>query len=333
MPTPPPPPHTHTRGGACACPQELGSQSGLGPVPCPARTCGGDGVPPVLHGPHSTTRRRPGADQGVGPQGARRGAAGGAPYSLPMGGACPVRGIAFIEGCHTRCTVHAGPCGSRRGGHWGRQQCGLIVGVGEKGGRGRRRDVLDRPYAAGGGGVTPPAPPPPPPPPPLPMFEADSQHFASAPSVPRALRIKIFGPPLAGTIGGPWEEGGPSHPPPPPPSNTSLAGGGVPYLGQGPPPPPYTHLRGSQRRLRGNRRRLALSGAGGTLIQGLLPEVAAYDHSATGASGSCGFTASSLQWTSSGWQSTAAGGPGRFRTKKKKKTKPKPTLQGHPRRS
>ena len=41
------------------------------------------------------------------------------------------------------------------------------------------------------------------------------------------LSLKIFGPPLAGTIEGPWEGGGsqPTPPPPPPrlPSNTSLA--------------------------------------------------------------------------------------------------------------
>ena len=49
-------------------------------------------------------------------------------------------------------------------------------------------------------------PPPPaqtPPPPPLPMFEADSQN----------LLLKLFGPPLAGTIRAPWEEGGPRQAP------------------------------------------------------------------------------------------------------------------------
>ena len=63
---------------------------------------------------------------------------------------------------------------------------------------------------------------PPPPPPPLPMFEADSQNFASAPS---DSSLKIFGPPSVGTIGGPKEEGCPSQPPPPPSSDS-------------PPPPP-----------------------------------------------------------------------------------------------
>ena len=54
---------------------------------------------------------------------------------------------------------------------------------------------------AGGGGVPPP--PDPPPPPPLPMVEADSQTFASAPSVPRGLK---------GTLGG--GGGVPANPPP-----------------------------------------------------------------------------------------------------------------------
>ena len=45
------------------------------------------------------------------------------------------------------------------------------------------------------------------------MFEANSQKFASA---PRGFKLeKNFGPPSAGTAGGPWEEGGPSQPPPP----------------------------------------------------------------------------------------------------------------------
>ena len=72
-------------------------------------------------------------------------------------------------------------------------------------------------------------PPPPlrPPPPPLPMFEADSQNFASAPSVPRGFTLQNFRPPFGGghrgILGG---GGGPSQPPPPspPPSNTSLGG-------------------------------------------------------------------------------------------------------------
>ena len=59
---------------------------------------------------------------------------------------------------------------------------------------------LQRLYTAGGGGVPPltppyfppPGPPPPLPPPPLPMFGAK-----------RIYASKIFGPPSAGTIGGP----------------------------------------------------------------------------------------------------------------------------------
>ena len=41
------------------------------------------------------------------------------------------------------------------------------------------------------------------------------------------LRFKNFGPPSAGTIGGPWEEGGPSQPPPLP----------IPRPCANPPPP------------------------------------------------------------------------------------------------
>ena len=50
------------------------------------------------------------------------------------------------------------------------------------------RGVLERPCTAGGWGVPPLPDPLPPPPPPLPMFEADSQSFASAPSVPRGFK-------------------------------------------------------------------------------------------------------------------------------------------------
>ena len=65
----------------------------------------------------------------------------------------------------------------------------------------RRSDVVERPYTVGGGGATlPPSPPPP-----LPMCEADSQILN--------LSFKNFGPPSAGTKGGPWEEEGPSQPP------------------------------------------------------------------------------------------------------------------------
>ena len=69
-------------------------------------------------------------------------------------------------------------------------------------------DVFEWPYTAGGA--------PPPPPPPLPMFEADSQNFASAPSVPRGFTLQNFRPAFGGdhrgTLGG-WG----SQPTPPPP--------------------------------------------------------------------------------------------------------------------
>ena len=96
------------------------------------------------------------------------------------------------------------------------------------------RDVLEWPYTVGGGGRTPPRPPPPPP---LPMFEADSQNFASAPLAPRGCKFEFLGPPSAGPIGGPKEEGCPGQPAPPfrPP----------PFLVhpcRPPPPPPPQRL-------------------------------------------------------------------------------------------
>ena len=98
--------------------------------------------------------------------------------------------------------------------------------------------MLERPYNVGGGRVPPPldpppAPPPPPrdptpPHPPLPMFEADSQNFASAPSVPRGFKLKHLWPAFGGGRRRTREERGPPtvpppfQTPPPPPSNTSL---------------------------------------------------------------------------------------------------------------
>ena len=101
-------------------------------------------------------------------------------------------------------------------------------------------DVLERPYTAGGGGVPPLTPPSslpldplPPLPPPLVMFEADSQSFASAPSVPRGFELHIFRPSfggdLKGTIGG-----GRVRPNPPPPL--------CPFRPPPPPPPPLLIL-------------------------------------------------------------------------------------------
>ena len=51
-------------------------------------------------------------------------------------------------------------------------------------------DVLYRPYTVGEGFPTPLDPPPPSPL--LPMFEADSQNFASVPSVPRGFKLQNF---------------------------------------------------------------------------------------------------------------------------------------------
>ena len=148
-------------------------------------------------------------------------------------------------------------------------------GSGSGGGGGG--DVLERPYTAGEGGVPPPLPPlpplrwrervpgkgsewrsanrrrplqtrtihrgdmpTPPPPPGLLPFQCSRltakillRHLRRQ----EDLRLKTFDPLSAGTIGGPWEEGGPSQPPPPllililirsppPPSNSSLLGGG-----------------------------------------------------------------------------------------------------------
>ena len=78
-------------------------------------------------------------------------------------------------------------------------------------------------------GAYPPLDPPPPRPPfpplpPLPMFEADSQHVALAPSVPRGLKLQIFWP---GPQGDPGRRGVPAKPPPP----TSD------------PPPPLPHFQ------------------------------------------------------------------------------------------
>ena len=52
-------------------------------------------------------------------------------------------------------------------------------------------------------------------PPPLLMFEADSQNFASAPSVPRGFTLQNVWPPFGGDHRGTLERGG-SQPTPPP---------------------------------------------------------------------------------------------------------------------
>ena len=60
---------------------------------------------------------------------------------------------------------------------------------------------------------------------PLPMFEADSQNFASVPLAPRRFKLKNFWPTFGGDHRGTLEGGGsqpnplpltPSDPPPPP---------------------------------------------------------------------------------------------------------------------
>ena len=62
-------------------------------------------------------------------------------------------------------------------------------------------------------GGTPPGPPPPPP---LPMFEAASQNFPSAPPAPRGFKLKNFRPAFGGDHRG-VQGGGVSQPTPPPP--------------------------------------------------------------------------------------------------------------------
>ena len=73
-------------------------------------------------------------------------------------------------------------------------------------------DVLERLYTAGGGGYPPPGPPP------LPFqyLRLTAKILLRRLRCQEDLRVKIFGPPSAGTIG-PWEEGGSQPTPPPPP--------------------------------------------------------------------------------------------------------------------
>ena len=100
------------------------------------------------------------------------------------------------------------------------------------------------------GGVPPWTPPPPPP---LRMFEADSQNFASAPSVPRGFELHNFRPAFGGdhreTQGGGCVPAKPPSPPfRPPPSNTSLAqcsSGGCGILAAEGRPPSVPHKTGA----------------------------------------------------------------------------------------
>ena len=65
---------------------------------------------------------------------------------------------------------------------------------------------------------------PPPRPPPLPFqcLRLTAKILLRLLQCQEDLRLKFLGPPLAGTIRGPWEEGGRSQTPLPAPSNTSL---------------------------------------------------------------------------------------------------------------
>ena len=77
-------------------------------------------------------------------------------------------------------------------------------------------DILERPSTAGGGGSPPTDPPP------SPSNAADSQNFASAPSVPRGFTLQSSWPAFGGDHKGTVGVGRPPAKPPPPPSNTSL---------------------------------------------------------------------------------------------------------------
>ena len=109
----------------------------------------------------------------------------------------------------------------------------------------QKRPTKERPYTVGGGGVPPP--PGPPSPPPLPILEADSHNFASAPLAPRGFKHSppTFGGDHRGTQGGGVSQPNPPPPRPPPPSNASLAGGGGGCLLSTPPnyPRPSSALK------------------------------------------------------------------------------------------
>ena len=96
--------------------------------------------------------------------------------------------------------------------------CGQMLAVFRGGVGGQGRGVLEWPCTAGGGGVPPLDPPP------LLPFQCLRLTSKSLLRCQEDLSFKIFGPPSAGTTGGPWKEGGPSQSPPPP-SNASLWGG------------------------------------------------------------------------------------------------------------
>ena len=107
------------------------------------------------------------------------------------------------------------------------------------------RDVLERPDTVGGGGVTPPT----------------AKILLQRLRCQADLRFKIFGPPSAGAIGGPWEEGGsqpnPTLSPPSDPQqcsqrNKEFKSASPP---SGAPPGPLVHSQSSSKAC-------ALSGCG-----------------------------------------------------------------------
>ena len=103
------------------------------------------------------------------------------------------------------------------------ERCGILLCV-LPGGLLRVRVCGAGMYSKGGGGGGTP-------PPPLPMFEADSQNFASTPSAPRAFKLENFRPAFGGdhrgTQGGGKVPAKSPYPPPPfrPPSPPSLLWG------------------------------------------------------------------------------------------------------------
>ena len=70
------------------------------------------------------------------------------------------------------------------------------------------RDVLERPYTEA---------PIPPPFLPFQCLMLTAKILLQRLRCQEDLSLNFFGPPSAGTKGGPWEEGGPSQPPPPSP--------------------------------------------------------------------------------------------------------------------
>ena len=141
----------------------------------------------------------------------------------------------LMSGCCTRNShSHAGLFSSHRKSSM--TPLATLKGVsGAYVGGGGGSNVLEWPYTVGGSGV-PPLDPPLPPPLPFQRLRLTTKILLRRLWCQEDLSLKNFGPPSAGTIGGPWEEGGPSQTPLPPPpfrpplppplSNTSWGGGG-----------------------------------------------------------------------------------------------------------